>query len=200
MILYSYRPSGNCYKVRLLLAQLGIAYETQEIPLRMPPDVKAAFVRDVNPLGRVPALRLDDGTVLGESNAILTYLAEGTRFMPADRLGRALVHQWMCWEQYEHEPTVAVVRAWIRYFGIPAGREAEVAPLREKAHAALAVMERHLATHTWFVGDTYSIADIALYAYTHVAHEGEMSLAAYPAIRAWMARVVAVPGHVPITA
>ena len=200
MILYDYAPSGNCYKVRLLLAQLGLTYERREIALRMPPDVKAAFVRDVSPLGRVPALRLDGGEVLGESNAILSYLAEGSKLVPADRLGRAQVLQWLFWEQYEHEPTVAVVRAWVKYFGVPAGREADVEPLRQKAHAALAVMEQHLATRDWFVGAAYSIADIALYAYTHVAEEGEIALGGYPAIARWMKRVASVDGHVPITA
>jgi glutathione S-transferase len=148
----------------------------------------------------VPALVLDDGTVLGESNAILWYFAEGTPYVAEDRLGRARTLQWMFWEQYDHEPSIAVVRAWRRYFGVPAGREAEL-PLREtRGYAALDVMERHLSREPFFVGGRYGIADIALYAYTHVAHEGGFHLERYPAVRAWLGRVAAQPGHVPIDA
>ncbi len=195
MKLYDYPPSGNCYKIRLLLAQLGIAYE--RVHLDMPAGaVRTPEFRARNPIGRVPALELDDGTVLGESNAILWYLAEDTRFAPRDRLERARTLQWMFFEQYDHEPNVAVVRAWLAYFGVPAGREAEV-PLRtERGHAALAVMDRHLGQHAFFVGERYGLADVALYAYTHASGEGGFDLAGYPALTDWLARVAAQPGHI----
>jgi glutathione S-transferase len=190
--------SGNCYKVRLLLTQLGIPFEREEIRLRMTPEVASEY-RKLNPLGRVPSLRLEDGTVLAESNAILCYLAEGTPFIPEDRLARARMLAWMFWEQYDHEPTIAVVRAWTRYFGVPPGKEQDLEERRKKGYAALDIMERHLAAHEWLAGGRYSIADIALYAYTHVCDDGGMSLEAYPAIRAWCARVRAQPRHIAIT-
>ena len=199
MKLYNFAASGNCYKVRLLLAQLGIPFERVEVALRMTPEVARDFKR-VNPLGRVPALVLDYGQVLAESNAILWYFAEGTPFAPADRLGRARALTWMFWEQYDHEPTVAVARAWHSYFGVPPGKEQELEDRRRRGYLAFDVMEQHLAAHAFFVGERYSIADIALYAYTHVCDEGGMSLERYPAIRAWLERVAAQPGHVAIDA
>jgi glutathione S-transferase len=200
VLLYNFGPSGNCYKVRLLLAQLGISYERKEVRLRMTPEEKAAFKARVSPLGRVPALVLDDGRMLAESNAIVWYLAEGSRFVPADPVERARALQWMFWEQYDHEPAVAVVRAWVRYFGVPAGKEQELVERRGRAMQALAVMEEHLAGRAWFAGEAYSVADIALYAYTHVAEEGDLSLAGFPALRGWLDRVAAQPGHVTIDA
>jgi glutathione S-transferase len=199
MRLYNYTPSGNCYKVRLLCAQLGLPLERVEIQLRMTPDVARDY-RRINPLGRVPALVLDDGQVLAESNAILWYLAEGTPFVPADRLGRARALAWMFWEQYDHEPTIAVARAWQSYFGVPPGKDDELEDRRRRGYAALDVMEGHLAGATFFVGEAYSIADIALYAYTHVCHEGGLSLERYPAIRAWLERVRTQAGHITIDA
>jgi glutathione S-transferase len=197
MRLISYGPSGNCYKVRLILNQLGIPYEREEVSLPLSP-AAAAELRAVNPLGRTPALVLDDGQVLAESNAILWYLGEGSPLVPSDRLERARALQWMFWEQYDHEPYVAVVRAWLRYFGIPDGREGELEMRRKRGWAALDVMERHLSGNDFFVG-RYGVADIALYAYTHVAEEGEFSLERYPAIRAWMDRVRSQDRHVTIT-
>ncbi len=184
----------------MLLARLGVRYERRAVRLRMTPEEAAAFRRDVSPLGRVPALELDDGQVLAESNAILWYLAEGTRFIPADPVERARALQWMFWEQYDHEPYVAVVRAWVRYFGVPAGKERELSERRERAAAALAVLERHLSGRAWIAGESESIADLALYAYTHVAEEGGLSLADLPALGEWLARVAAQPGHVAIDA
>jgi glutathione S-transferase len=198
MKLYSYGPSGNCYKVRLILAQLGIACERVEVPLPMSPPAAAEY-RTLSPLGRTPALVLDDGQVLAESNAILWYLGEGTPLVPADRLGRARALQWMFWEQYDHEPYIAVLRSWLRYFGVPEGRAGEIEMRRKRGWAALDVMERHLAAEPFFVGGRYGVADIALYAYTHVADEGGFSLERYPAIRAWIDRVRGQPGHIAIT-
>lgn len=196
--LYDSLLSGNCYKVRLLLTQLRIPFERQEIKLRMSPETAREF-RKVNRLGRVPALVLDDGNVLAESNAILWYFAEGTSFVPGDKLERARALQWMFWEQYDHEPYVAVVRAWVKEFGVPPGKEHELEERRARAYAALQVMEDHLGAHDFFAGGRYSIADVALYAYTHVADEGGLSLERYPVIGAWMERVRAQPLHIPIT-
>ena len=199
MKLYQYTPSGNCYKVRLLLSHLGIRVESIEIPLRMAPETARDF-RRINRFGRVPALVLDDGEVLAESNAILCYLAEGTPYLPAGRLERARVLSWMFWEQYDHEPYVAVVRSWVRYFGVPPGKERELEERRARAYAALDVMERHLSGNLWLAADRFTIADIALFAYTHVVDEGEMSLDGHPAIRAWIDRVSSQEGHVAIDA
>ncbi len=146
----------------------------------------------------MPALELEDGTVLAESNAILFYLAEGTPWLPDSRLGRAQALQWMFFEQYSHEPFIAVAR-YIRHL-LPPGhpREAELPRLMERGNAALAVMERHLEERTFFVGERCTIADIALYGYTHVADEGGFFLGSFPAVEAWLQRVAAEPGHVPI--
>ena len=195
--LYDYLPSGNGYKVRLLLAQLGIPFELVQMDLEKSATRTPEFLAR-NPNGRIPCLRLDDGTHLWESNAIQWYLAEGTPFLPADRLGRAQVLQWMFFEQYSHEPYVAVVRAW-HHFGLLEQNRAQLADKVKGGYAALAVMEGRLRDRSWFVGERYSIADIALYAYTHVAEEGEFDLAPYPAVRAWLERVRAQPKHVPIT-
>lgn len=193
--------SGNCYKVRLLLAQLGIPLRRVEFDidaLKAGKTHSDAFLA-MNPEGRVPVAELEDGSFLPESNAILCYFAEGTPLLPADRLERAHVLRWLFWEQYSHEPYIAVVRAWRSYFGIPAGREAEL-PVREaRGYTALDVLERTLARETFLVGGRYTIADIAVYAYSHVAHEGGFDLSRYPAVTAWLARVAAQPGHVKIT-
>jgi glutathione S-transferase len=195
--LYNYTPSGNCYKVRLLLAHLGIPFAPVEIDLTRgegrTPEFRAKF-----PLGRVPVVVLDDGTQLAESNAILWYFAEGTRYVPPDSLGRAEVLQWMFWEQYSHEPFVAVARAWLKYFGVPAGKEAELRERQARGEQALDVLERRLTDHPFLAAEAYTIADIALFAYTHVAGEGGFDLAPRPAIRAWISRVRDQPGHVPI--
>ena len=196
--LHEFAPSGNCYKVRLLLHQLGVPFERVHVDLRGG-EAKGAAFRARFPLGRVPVVELDGGRVLAESNAILWHFAEGSAFIPADPVDRAEMLQWMFWEQYSHEPFVAVVRAWVAFFGVPAGKEAELAERREKAEVALATMERHLAGKRFFVGDRYSLADIALYAYTHVAPDGGLALDALPGVRAWIARVQAEPRHLAIT-
>ena len=199
MLLYDSPVSGNCYKVRLLLAHLGIPYERRTLDVvdrSNRPDVLGGL----NPALRVPTLVLDDGRPLAESGAILWYFGEGTRFVPDDRYERAHVLQWMFFEQYDHEPAIAVARFWVAYSGRP---EAYADRLEERTTAgyrALAAMERHLDGREFLVGSRLSLADIALYAYTHVADEGGFDLGAYPAVRAWLARVAAVAGHVPIDA
>ena len=197
--LHDNADSGNCYKVRLAMAQLGqpftrLEYDTDHGATRTP-----AFLAK-NPNGRVPVLELDDGTLLAESGAILWYLADGTPLLPADRLDRARVLQWMFFEQYSHEPYIAVIRHWIKHKLLDAPRTAQLAERRAKGYAALEVMETHLSSRTFFVGERYSIADIALYAYTHVAHEGEFDLSRYRHVVAWLDRVRAQPGYVALDA
>jgi glutathione S-transferase len=195
--LYDYLESGNGYKVRLLLHQLGIPFERVELDILRGETRTPEFLR-LNPNGRIPLLQLEDGRCLAESNAIQWYLAEGTRFLPDDRVGRAQALQWMFFEQYSHEPYIAVLRFWT-HAGWLEEKAAQVPERRERGLAALGVMERELERRDWFAGDRYSIADIALYAYTHVADEGGFDLAAFPAVQRWLARVREQPGHVPIT-
>jgi len=195
--LYDYRDSGNGYKCRLLLAQLGLPFTLIECDIDRGETRTPEFLAR-NPNGRIPLLELEDGQYLAESNAILCYLADGSRYLPADRLARALVLQWMFFEQYSHEPYVATPRYILRHLGRDHPRAAELPARIEKGHAALAVMEQQLGRQAFIAGGSYTIADIALYAYTHRAHEGDIDLAPYPAIRAWLARVAAQPGHVPM--
>jgi glutathione S-transferase len=195
MLLYDSIYSGNCYKVRLLFAQLGLQYERMELDV-VDRSNRRKVIGDANPALRVPTVILDDGRPLAESNAILWYFADGTRYVPTDRYERAQVLQWQFFEQYDHEPHIAVARFWLLK-GIafdPAQMEAK----RAGGYRALDAMERHLGGRSFLVGERYSIADISLYAYTHVATEGGFDLGPYPAIRAWLARVAAQPGHVPI--
>ena len=197
--LYDYLPSGNGYKVRLLLMQLGIPFERVELDIIKGETHTPEFLLKF-PNGRIPAVELDDGKLLFESNAIILYLAEGTPFLPTDRFERAQVFQWLFFEQYSHEPYIASVRFLVMYPGVADPRRAILESLmRPRGYAALAVMEGHLKSREWFVGERYSVADIALYAYTHVAHEGGFDLAGYPAIRAWLGRVKSQPRHLPIT-
>jgi glutathione S-transferase len=198
MRLYDYLPSGNGYKVRLLLAQLRLPFVLVEKDILQGETRTPAFLA-INPNGRVPVLELADGRRLAESDAILFYLAEGTRFLPDDRFARAQVLQWMFFEQYSHEPHVAVARFWVHCLGKGEEWADRLVEKRERGHQALGVMERHLAGRRYLVTDRYTIADIALYAYSHVAHEGGFDLAPYPNVRAWLARVAAEPDHVPIT-
>jgi len=221
MLLYDSRVSGNCYKVRLLLAQLGIPSDRQEVDVVHRRN-RAALLGALNPALRVPTLVLDDGRPLAESNAILWYFADGTHLLPDDRFDRAKVLQWMCFEQYSHEPNIAdflwrvrkrlpdagligvfdrshyedVLIARVRRLASPAELDAR----RTAGYLALDAMEGHLATAEFFVADRYTIADIALYAYTHVAEEAGFDLSGYPAITAWLARVASQAGHLPITA
>ena len=195
LVVHGDSRSGNCYKVRLLLAHLGTPFEWREYDVTRGPTRTPAFLA-MNPNGRLPLLELEDGGYLPESNAILWYLAEGTPCLPGDRLGRARALQWMFFEQYSHEPYIATSRYWLHLLGEPERYREQLEAKRGPAYAALAVMEGHLAAHDWFAGGAFSVADIALYAYTHVAHEGGFSLDAYPAVRAWLARVKDLPGHV----
>jgi glutathione S-transferase len=199
MHLYDSPVSGNCYKVRLLLAHLDIPYERRTMDV-VDRTNRAEVLGDLNPALRVPTLVLDDGRPLAESGAILWYFGEDTRFVPEDAYERAQVLQWMFFEQYDHEPAIAVVRFWLAYSGRPEAFADRVAERQAAGHRALAAMERHLDGRRFLVGDSLSLADIALYAYTHVAHEGAFDLADYPAVRAWLGRVAAEPGHVPIDA
>jgi glutathione S-transferase len=197
MLLYDAAISGNCYKVRLLFALLGIGYERREMSVFDRSD-RPQVLGDLNPGLRVPTVVLDDGRSLAESDAILWYFAEGTEFLPEHRFERAQVLQWMFFEQYSHEPNIAVLRFW-QEAGIhqPA---AEVLAKRRGGEAALQAMERHLLDREYLVANRYTIADIALYAYTHVAPEGGFSLAPYPAVERWLARVARRPGHVALDA
>ena len=198
MLLYNSQVSGNCYKVRLLFAHLGIQYERREVDV-VDRSNRVELLGDLNPALRVPTLVLDDGRPLAESNAILFYFAEGTPYLPEDRYERAQVLQWLFFEQYSHEPNIAVVRFWVAYSDAPPA-DAEVETRRRAGYTALDAMERHLSSRTFLVGECFTIADISLYAYTHVATEGGFDLAGYPAIRAWLDRVAGQPGHEPITA
>ncbi len=199
MLLYDSPVSGNCYKVRLLLAHLGVAYERREVDV-VDRTGRNELLGALNPALRVPTLVLDDGRALGESNAILWYFGDGTRFVPADRYERAQVLQWQFFEQYEHEPSLAVVRFWLAYSGEPERYADRVESRRAAGYRALDAMERHLAGRDWLVGDGMTLADISLYAYTHVAHEGGFELEPYPAITSWLARLAAEPGHVTMDA
>ncbi len=195
--LYGFLPSGNVYKVRLLLAQLGIPHRRVEVS-QLTGDTATPAFRAINPIGKVPAVRLDDARVLSESGAILYHFARGTQFWPADPWDQAQTLRWMFFEQYSHEPPIAGNRYWLRYQSAEAraGKEQMIEANRARGAHALAVMEGHLAAHSWFSGPEYGIADIALYAYTHVAEEGEFSLAPFTAVRSWVDRVAAQPGHI----
>jgi glutathione S-transferase len=196
-ILHNMQISGNCYKVRLAARQLGVAMTLIEYPLASRLTRQPAFLAK-NPIGRVPLLELDDGRFLAESGAILFYLAEGTKLMPTESWARAKMLEWMFFEQYEHEPYIAVARRWLAYESKEAleAKRALVPEWHAKGNAALSVMETHLAKNDWLAGGHYSIADIALYGYTHVAHEGGFDLSRYPAITAWLKRVASEPNHI----
>ncbi len=192
--------SGNGYKARLLLAQLGIPFERVEYDIDEGQTRTPEFLEKVNSNGRIPVLETEDGEFLPESNAILFYLAEGTPYLPDERFGRAIVLSWMFFEQYSHEPNIATPRFWItHHVEMTDEHRTALETKRKLGYDALSVMEGHLRNSEFFVGDCYSIADIALYAYTHVADEGGFDLGRFPSINAWLERVAAQPEHVPIT-
>lgn len=193
--IHGYSPSGNCHKLRLLLEQLGRPYRWVEVDIAQGLTRTPAYLAK-NPNGRVPMLELDDGRVLVESNAILHWLAEGTPSLPDDPWRRAQALSWMFFEQYSHEPYVAVARFVCGWTPLDSPRRADLPRLRERGHQALAVMEKHLSANAWFTGPAYGIADIALFAYTDVAADGGFDLSPYPALRDWLARVRATPGFV----
>ncbi len=199
MLLYNSQVSGNCYKVRLLLAHLGLEVETVETSV-VDRSNRAELLGNLNPGLRVPTIVLDDGRPLAESNAILWYFGDGTAYVPEDPYERAQVLQWQFFEQYSHEPNIAVARFWLAYSGTPERFEGELPSRMKGGYAALDAMERHLDGRGFMVGDRYSLADISLYAYTHVAHEGGFDLDPYPAIRGWLEGVAAQPDHLPIDA
>lgn len=193
--LYDFRPSGNGYKVRLLLTQLGIPFEYIEKDI-LKRETRTPEFLAINPNGRIPVLELEPGVYLSESNAILIYLSEGTPYLPANRLERAYVMQWLFFEQYSHEPYIATSRFLLHYANNVDQYRDVIAQKREPGYAALGVMERRLKDHPFLVGDRYTIADIALYAYTHVADEGGFDLSQFPAILAWIERVKSQPNYV----
>ena len=195
MKLYGDSQSGNCYKVQLAMAHLAIPHAWQHVDTQKGETRTPAFLA-MNANGRIPLLEIETGVFLPESNAILCYLADGSALLPAERLARAQALSWMFFEQYSHEPYIAVARYIIHYLGRPATHEAVLQQKMKPGHAALEVMNKHLAGGDFFVAGQFSVADIALYAYTHVAHEGGFDLAPYPEVRAWLERVKSQPGHV----
>ncbi|MFN7552846.1 MAG: glutathione S-transferase family protein [Pseudomonadota bacterium] len=199
LTVHGMKSSGNCYKVQLALEQLGTPYRWVEVDSAAGGTRTPAFLA-MNPNGKVPLLEVEPGRYLPESNAILCFLADGTRLWPVDRWSRAQALQWMFFEQYSHEPYVAVARFIARWLPADHPRRAELPRLVERGHQALAVMERRLGETPYFAGDSYSVADIALFAYTHCAADGGIALDGYPSVRAWLDRVRAQPGFVPMQA
>ncbi|MGC9954089.1 MAG: glutathione S-transferase family protein [Rhizomicrobium sp.] len=198
-ILHQMQMSGNCYKVRLAARQLSVPITLKDYPLHDGTTRKPPFLK-LNPNGKVPVLEFEDGRILPESGAILFHLSEGSGLQPNNAWDRAQMLQWMFFEQYSHEPYVAVARYWLS-FAKPEDFEKKrhlVPEWHAKGNAALSVMESHLSSHDWFAGNGYSIADIALYAYTHSAADGGFDLGGFPRVSAWIARVAAQPGHIPL--
>lgn len=187
LTLYSNQGSGNCYKVRLLLHLLGYEFEIKEIDT-VAGDTRTEAFRAINPVGKVPTLVLDDGTVLSESNAMLLHFSRDTQYMPFDELDQTFAHQWLFWEQYSHETAIAVARYSMHYLENTAESDPRLPDLWAKGYEALRVMENHLAERDYFVANQFSIADIALYAYTHMADEGGFDLTAYPHVVSWLER------------
>lgn len=198
VLLYDNPASGNCYKVRLILSLLGIEFERRELSVVDHSD-RAEVLDGLSPSLNVPTVVFDDGRPLAESNAILWYFADGTRYLPDGPYERAQVLQWMFFEQYKHEPAIAVLRFWLSISEQPQP-VGNIEAKRAAGHAALEVMERHFGDHEYFVAERFTIADIALYAYTHVAPEAGFDLESYSAVRAWLKRIAAQPGIIPITA
>lgn len=187
--------SGNCYKIKMLLTFLNIEHEWIHVDILNGETQTEAF-KSINPNGKIPLLVINDGQVLAESNAILNYLAEGTEYLPRSKFERASVLQWQFFEQYSHEPYIAVARYINKYLGLPSDRMAEYESKQSGGHKALKVMEEHLTNKTYFVGNNISIADISLFAYTQVAHEGGFDLAGYPNILAWIKRIQDLPDYI----
>ncbi len=196
--LYDFLPSGNGYKIRLLLTQLGTPFERINLDITKGETRTPEFLSK-NSNGKIPLLEIEQGRYLAESNAILIYLSEGTEYLPYDRFLRAQVMQWLFFEQYSHEPYIATPRFWISILNRAEQYQVEIDKRRESGYAALRLMENHLAKHNYFVAGRYSIADICLFAYTHVADEGGYELTQFPAIQAWIERVKSQPGYISIT-
>ena len=195
MRIYGDSQSGNCYKIKLLCALLDIKHEWVHIDILAGESESSDFLSK-NPNGKIPILQLDDGRYLSESNAILNYLASGSAFLPNDRFLLAKVQQWQFFEQYSHEPFIAVARFIAKYLGMPDDRQADYESKQSGGHKALTVMEQQLSQSRYLVGEQLSTADISLYGYTHVADEGGFDLSQYPAIEAWLARIAAHPNYV----
>lgn len=198
MRLYGMSSSGNCYKLQLACAQLGIEHEWHEIDVTRGENLSPEFLSGLNDRGKIPVLQLPDGRTMSESNAILHYLADGSALLPDDRWERAKALQWMFFEQYSHEPYIAVSRFVRKYLPPDHPRRAQLPALHEFGTEALAAMERHLARLPWFGGERYAVPDIALFAYTHVADEAGFDLAAFPKVERWLKRVMQTPGFVPM--
>ncbi|ARV59133.1 glutathione S-transferase [Nostocales cyanobacterium HT-58-2] len=196
--LYDFLPSGNGYKIRLLLTQIGMPFERVEVNITKGESRTPEFLSK-NPNGKIPVLEVQPGKYLAESNAIMVYLSEGTEFLPYDRFLRAQVLQWLFFEQYSHEPYIATPRFWISILGKAKEYHEAIEQKREPGYAALKVMEEHLSNRIFLVGEHYTIADICLFAYTHVAHEGGFDLTQFPAIQDWIERVKAQPRYISIT-
>jgi glutathione S-transferase len=196
--LYDFLPSGNGYKIRLLLTQLGTPFERINLDITKGETRTPEFLSK-NSNGKIPLLEIEPSRYLAESNAILIYLSEGTEYLPYDRFLRAQVMQWLFFEQYSHEPYIATPRYWIHTLNQADEYQAEIEKRREQGYAALRLMENHLTQHHYFVAERYSIADISLFAYTHVAHEGGYDLTQFPATQAWIERVMSQPGYIGIT-
>ena len=202
LILHEYANSGNCYKVRLTAALLGLPLERLEYDILRGETRTPEFLATVNANGRIPVLQIGD-RYLPESNAACFFLAEGTHLIPEDRFERAAMLRWLFWEQYNHEPNVATLRFWLAFLGEDRLSDLQRTLLpgkREAGEAALKLMDEHLAGRSYFVGDRLSLADIALYAYTHVAGEGGFDLGRHPAVTAWIARIASAPGYLPMDA
>ncbi|MDQ0249869.1 glutathione S-transferase [Sphingomonas kyeonggiensis] len=203
LVLHEYAASGNCYKIRLTAAHLGLELERREYDIMKGETRTPAFLSQVNANGRIPTLQVGTDDFLPESNAACFYLADGSDLIPHDRFERADMLRWLFWEQYNHEPNVATLRFWAKWVGfdhLSAVQRANLPAKQAAGEAALALMDEHLGRRDWFVIDRLTLADIALYAYTHVAEDGGFSLQPYLAVRAWIDRVAAQPGHIPITA
>lgn len=202
LILHEFPLSGNCYKIRLTAAHLDLDLDRRTYDIQKGETRTPEFLATINPNGRIPVLQ-DGDRFLAESNAACFYLADGSDLVPSGRFDRADMLHWMFWEQYNHEPSIATLRFWLRYVGPDALTEVQrqqIAGKREAGEAALALMDRHLAAHDWLAGEQFSIADISLYAYTHVAGDADFDLAAYPALTAWLGRIAAMPDHITIDA
>jgi glutathione S-transferase len=202
LILHEYSASGNCYKIRLTASHLGLALQRREYDILKGETRTPEFLSCINGNGRIPVLQIGE-RFLPESNAACFYLADGSQLVPSDRFDRADMLRWMFFEQYNHEPNVATLRFWLHYVGedrLSEQQRGQITAKREAGNAALRLMEEHLARQPFFVGDRLTLADIALYPYTHVAEEGGFDLSAYPQLQAWLGRVSAAPGHLPMGA